>query len=133
MNKNNLIIFDGICSLCNGFVDFVIRKDKKKIFYFTSNQEESGQRILSQFPAVPKENVLTIYYMEDGKLYSRSTAVLRIARLLPFPYSLLYGFMIIPVFIRNAVYNFVARNRYRWFGRRDTCRVPTAEEKERFI
>jgi len=129
----NVIIFDGVCNLCNGFVDFIIRKDKKKIFRFVSNQDEAGKAILSRFPEVPKGDAMTIYYLEDGKLYSRSKAVLRIAKMLNAPFSWMYAFSVLPLFISNSIYDLVARNRYKWFGKRDTCRVPTKEERERFL
>lgn len=130
---NNVIIFDGICNLCNGFVDFVIRKDKKKIFHFVANQSNAGREILQRFPEVPKGDAMTIYYLEDGKLFSRSNAVLQIAKSLPTPFSWINALSILPLFIRNAFYNIVARNRYNWFGKRDTCRIPNPSDKDRFL
>ncbi len=130
---NNVIIFDGVCNLCNGFVDFIIRKDGKKIFRFVSNQDPVGKKILSQFPEVPEGDAMTIYYLEDGKLYSRSKAVLQIARSMPAPYKWAYSFRILPLFFRNFMYDIISRNRYKWFGKRDSCRVPTPEEKQRFL
>ena len=84
---NNVIIFDGVCNLCNGFVDFIIRRDKKKIFRFVSNQDPAGKEILSRFPEIPKGDAMTIYYLEDGELFSRSKAVLRIAKMMNAPFS----------------------------------------------
>ncbi|MBK7429523.1 MAG: DUF393 domain-containing protein [Bacteroidetes bacterium] len=130
---NNVIIFDGVCNLCNGFVDFIIRRDKKKIFRFVSNQDPAGKEILSRFPEIPKGDAMTIYYLEDGELFSRSKAVLRIAKMMNAPFSWLYAFSILPLFLSNSIYGLVARNRYKWFGKRDTCRVPTIEERERFL
>ncbi|MFN0203049.1 MAG: thiol-disulfide oxidoreductase DCC family protein [Bacteroidia bacterium] len=127
-----IIIFDGVCNLCNSSVDFVIRRDKAGIFKFTANQHEKGKAILAE-NAVPSDAVNTIYFYEDGKLYHRSTAALRIARHLPFAWNLLYGFIIVPTFVRDAVYNFIAKNRYRWFGEKSTCRLPTKEERARFL
>ena len=109
---NNVIIFDGVCNLCNGFV---------------------GKEILSRFPEIPKGDAMTIYYLEDGELFSRSKAVLRIAKMMKAPFSWLYAFSILPLFLSNSIYGLVARNRYKWFGKRDTCRVPTIEERERFL
>jgi predicted DCC family thiol-disulfide oxidoreductase YuxK len=130
---NNVIIFDGVCNLCNGFVDFIIKRDKKKIFHFVSNQDDEGKKILSRFPEVPDGDAMTIYYLEDGKLYSKSQAVLRIAKSMSAPYNWFSSFRIFPLAFRNFMYNFIARNRYKWFGKRDTCRVPSSEERERFL
>lgn len=131
-NKDHIIIFDGVCNFCNASIDFIIKHDRKSIFFFTANQHPKGQEILNSLQ-VPAEEVGTIYYLEEGKLFKKSTAVLRIARHLRFPFNLGFGFLIVPRFIRDAVYNLIARNRYRWFGKKETCRLPTEEEAIRFI
>lgn len=127
-----IIIFDGVCNLCNASVDFVIRRDSKGYFQFTANQNEAGRRILTEKGLDP-DDVSTIYLYENGKLYNKSTAALRIARKLPFPWKLGYVFMIIPAFLRNIVYDFIARNRYKWMGKKDSCRLPSPEEAARFV
>lgn len=130
--KDHIIIFDGVCNFCNASVDFIMRHDRKSVFFFTANQHPKGQEILKSFQ-VPIEEVGTIYYLESGKLYKKSTAALRIARHLRFPLNLSYAFMMIPGFIRDGVYNVIARNRYKWFGKKETCRLPSEEEAVRFI
>ena len=127
-----IIIFDGVCNLCNASVDFVIRRDRKGYFQFTANQNETGRRILTEQGLDP-DDVSTVFLYENGKLYRKSTAALRIARKLPFPWMLGYAFMIIPNFLRNIVYDFIARNRYKWMGKKETCRLPSPEEAARFV
>lgn len=127
-----VIIFDGVCSLCNASVDFIIRRDIRNQFKFTANQNESGKTLLEEHGIDP-ERVETIYFYENGRMYTKSTAVLRIARYLPFPYPLAYIFILVPPFLRNWVYDLVARNRYRWFGKKETCRIPSPEERAKFL
>ena len=127
-----VVIFDGVCNLCNASVDFIIRHDQAGYFKVSANQHETGQRILQE-QGVDPASVDTVFLYENGQLYRRSTAALRIARRLGFPWHLLYGFIIIPAPIRDAVYKVIARNRYRWFGKKETCRLPTPEERARFL
>lgn len=127
-----IVIFDGVCELCNSSVDFIVKHEKRPDLKFSANQNPPGRRILKSFGEDP-DSVSTIYFLENGKLYQRSTAALRIARHLRFPYNLLYGFIIVPAFLRNIVYRWIARNRYRWFGKKDSCRIPTPEEQARFL
>lgn len=127
-----VVIFDGVCNLCNNTVDFLIRRDRKQLYRFTANQDTTGRALL-EAQGVNPDDVSTIYLWENGRLYTRSTAVLRILRRLPFPWPLFYAGIVIPPFIRNGIYRWVARNRYRWYGRRNTCRVPTPEERARFL
>lgn len=127
-----IIIFDGVCSLCNASIDFIIRRDKKNRFKFTANQNEAGKTLLQEH-GLEFEQVDTIYFYENGKMYNKSTAILRIARLLPFPFPLAYVFVIVPRFLRDWIYELIARNRYQWFGKKDTCRIPTPEERARFL
>jgi len=127
-----IVIFDGVCILCNASIDFIIRQDKTGIFKVSANQHETGRKILTE-QGVDPDAVDTVFLYENGTLYRRSTAALRIARRLGLPWSLLYGFIIIPAPIRDAIYKVIARNRYRWFGRKETCRLPTQAERERFL
>ncbi|MDX1905472.1 MAG: thiol-disulfide oxidoreductase DCC family protein [Bacteroidia bacterium] len=130
--KNHVVIFDGVCNLCNASVDFIIRHDPEGVFSFTANQDPPGQRILADNArAVTDPDTVMLY--EAGVLYDRSTAALRIARHLRFPLNLLYAGIIIPRPIRDAVYRWIARNRYRWFGKKETCRIPTPAERSRFL
>lgn len=127
-----IIFFDGVCNLCNNAVIFIIRNDKKGILKFTSLQSEYAEQALLS----TKINITaleTFVLFESNKIYTKSTAALRVARHLRTPYNLFYIFIIIPAFIRDAVYNLIARNRYKWFGRRDTCMMPSAGLEERFL
>jgi len=124
------ILFDGVCNLCNGFVQFVIARDPDGRFQFGPLQSAAAQRLLASAPPSPSESFVLI---EDGRVFRRSTAALRILRRLRFPWPLAYVAILIPRPIRDAVYDLVARNRYRWFGRRDRCMVPTPEVRKRFL
>ena len=125
-------MFDGVCNLCNGAVQFVIKRDNKNQFLFASLQSEEGKQILedNNFPANKSDSFLLV---EDGKVYERSTAALRVLKNLSGLRSLLYGFIIVPKFIRDSVYNWIAKNRYQWFGRKDECMIPTPELKAKFL
>jgi predicted DCC family thiol-disulfide oxidoreductase YuxK len=127
-----IILFDGVCNLCNRGVQFIIKKDKKKKFLFASLQGKTGQELLKKIE-LPSSVFNSFILIDEDKIYTRSTAALRIAKQLPGGWKFFYGFMIIPGFIRNAVYNWIARNRYKWFGERDECMIPTPELKERFL
>lgn len=127
-----VVLFDGVCNLCNGAVNMLIDRDKKNVFRFASLQSAYGQQVVAKHH-LQGEYLNTILLVEGDKVYERSTAVLRVFKHLGGLYGLLYFFIVVPVFIRNAVYNFVARNRYRWFGKRDVCRVPTPELKAKFL
>lgn len=127
-----LIIFDGYCNLCNASIDFIIRRDRKARFRFTPNQGETAQQILAE-QGMPTEEVGTLYLWRNGKLYRESSAVLRIAWHLGFPWALGAVGLLVPAFLRNIVYKWIARNRYRWFGKKETCRLPTPEEQSRFV
>ena len=127
-----VILFDGICNLCNASVDFVIKRDRQELFRFASLQGKAAQALLREYK-LPSDTVNTVILVEGGKGYIRSTAALRIARHLPFPWPLLSLLLAVPPFIRDLVYDVVARNRHRWFGRADTCRVPAPELRARFL
>ncbi|HEY5124496.1 MAG TPA: DCC1-like thiol-disulfide oxidoreductase family protein [Ignavibacteria bacterium] len=128
----SLILFDGVCNFCNSSVNFIIRRDKKNIFRFASLQSETGQKCLSEFNFSQTE-FDTIILIEKGELYTRSTAALRIAKSIRGIWKLFYIFIIIPRPIRNYFYDLLSRNRYKWFGKRYACRIPSEEEKNRFL
>ena len=132
MYQHSIILFDGVCNLCNGAVQFVIKRDNKNRFLFASLQSEEGKQILedNNFPANKSDSFLLV---EDGKVYERSTAALRVLKNLSGLRSLLYGFIIVPKFIRDSVYNWIAKNRYQWFGQKDECMIPTPELKAKFL
>lgn len=127
-----VVLFDGVCNLCNSVVQLVIRHDKKKQFRFASLQSDFGQKILQQFH-LPMIEFNSFIYLENGKLYTKSTAALRVAKKMDRPWKLLYSFTIVPPFIRNGVYNWVARNRYKWYGKQETCWLPSPDLQARFI
>jgi predicted DCC family thiol-disulfide oxidoreductase YuxK len=127
-----IVLFDGVCNLCNGAVQFIIRHDKKNIFMFASLQSEVGRKILEQYN-FPLDELNSFILIENNKAYTRSTGALRVAKKLNGLWPLLYGFIIIPKFIRDSIYNWVAGNRYKWFGKKDDCMIPTPELKARFL
>lgn len=127
-----IVLFDGVCNLCNSSVQFILKRDKKKKFLFGSLQGEAGQKLLQQFN-LPTDNFHSFVLIEGDSVYTQSTAALRMARHLKGGWQLLYGFIILPKFLRDGVYKWIATNRYKWFGKRETCRIPTAEERSRFL
>ena len=127
-----VIFFDGFCNLCNGAVQFTIERDCKNVFRFSSLQSDYAEDALRPFAIVPKQGE-SMVLLENGKVYERSTAALRVAKRLKGAWPLLYGFIIVPTFIRDAVYNYVGKNRYKWFGKQESCWVPTPELKEKFL
>ena len=126
-----LILFDGICNLCNGAVQFVIRNDRKSVFRFASLQSNTGKQLLKKYH-VP-EKAQSFILIQYSKVYYKSTAALLVLKKCRAPFNWLYGFIIVPVFIRNLLYDFIAGNRYSWFGKRETCMHPTPEVSNRFI
>ena len=127
-----VVLFDGICNLCNGSVRFVIERDPHKHFQFAPLQSDSATTLIGG-TANPLAMPDSIVLVDDGRLYVRSTAALRIARRLRFPWPLLWVFMAVPRPLRDWVYDVIARHRYGWFGKRDTCMVPTKEIRDRFL
>jgi len=125
-------LFDGVCNLCNGFVQFVIARDPAGRFRFAPLQSDAARRLLGGRDA-PQEWPDSIVLVEDGGVFTRSTAALRVARGLSFPWPLAYAFVGVPRPLRDWVYDIVARNRHRWFGRRDVCMLQTPELLARFI
>ncbi|NLR68341.1 thiol-disulfide oxidoreductase DCC family protein [Chitinophaga varians] len=128
----DIILFDGVCNLCNGSINFVIRHDRRGHFRFAPLQSDAAATLAATHQ-IDISQMASFILVQNGKAYTKSTAALRVARQLPFPWKLLYAGIIFPRFIRDGVYNIIARNRYRWFGRKDSCMVPTPEIKERFL
>ena len=131
-DKNAIVLFDGVCNFCNDSVNFTISRDPKGYFKFAALQSEEGQALLKQHQ-LPLETLDTLVLVEDGKAYTYSSAPLRIARKLSGLWPMLFIFIIVPSFIRHAVYKFIARNRYKWFGKKDACMMPTPEIRSRFL
>jgi len=129
-----LILFDGVCNLCNSSVLYVIKRDKQDAFLFAPLQGEIGQAIINEFNIdTQKTDSILLYQPKERRIYQKSNAALRIAKKLRFPTNLLTIFLIVPSFIRDRFYNYVAKNRYRWYGKKDACMIPTPELREKFI
>ncbi|PCJ66051.1 MAG: thiol-disulfide oxidoreductase [Bacteroidetes bacterium] len=128
---NNVVLFDGVCNLCNRSVDLLIRKEKGNELLFASLQSEVGRVLIEQsgLNDVPD----SILFYSDGELYARSEAVMKAAVFLRRPYKWIGIFSIVPVPIRDYIYNLIARNRYSWFGKKETCRVPTEAERKKIL
>ncbi len=127
-----ILYFDGVCNLCNAFVQFVIRHDQKKTFRFASLQSAAGQAVLQAQGLSTEQFHSTLLF--DGRGYLRKSDVaLNIFKDFGGAWPLLYGLKIIPRFIRDGVYDLIAQNRYRWFGKKDACMIPTSELKSRFL
>ena len=125
-----VLLFDGECNLCNRTVQFIIRYDKKKIFLFAPLQSAAGKDALLQFPGTAPDSVI-LFYKE--KYFIRSTAALQTLRLIGGFWGLLYIFILVPRFLRDRVYDIISRNRYKWFGKRNECMIPTKELAGRFL
>lgn len=132
MTKDHIVIFDGVCNLCSGSVQFIIKRDKEKKFSFTTCQSLAGQKILTQYGS-PGTDQSTVVYVKNGVPCFKSRAILEILRDLGCCWNLLYILIIIPRFIRDFVYDLIAKNRYRVFGKRESCMVPPSEIMDRFL
>jgi predicted DCC family thiol-disulfide oxidoreductase YuxK len=132
VNDHPIILFDGVCNFCNAIINFIIRQDTKKVFRFATLQSEAGKRILLQY-GFPEDYCKTFLLIDGEKVYKSSTAVLKLYGMLPWYWKWTQIFWIVPRFIRDGVYEFISDNRYRWFGKREHCMVPTADTKERFL
>lgn len=128
----DIILFDGVCNFCNASINFVIRHDRQGRFRFAPLQSATAAS-LGATHQIDTTQLESFILVQNGKAYTKSTAALRVARQLPFPWKLLYAGIILPRFIRDGVYNIIARNRYRWFGRKDSCMIPTPEIRSRFL
>ncbi|MBP1841174.1 thiol-disulfide oxidoreductase DCC family protein [Formosa algae] len=134
LNANQkLVLFDGVCNLCDSSVQFIIKHDKKNVFLFTTLQGETAKPIISSFKIDTEKTDSILLFTPKRRLYTKSTAALRIAAQLQFPINLLSVFLIIPKFIRDYVYDFIAKNRYRWYGKKEACMIPTKALKVKFL
>lgn len=131
-SSKNIILFDGLCNLCSGSVQFIIKRDPENKFQFASLQSGFGQQQLEKF-GIDKNLLHSIILIRDGVYYERSDAALEIAKQLSGGWPLLYPLKILPRFIRDTVYNWIARNRYKFFGKKDACWIPTPDLKARFM
>jgi len=132
LGGQHILLFDGVCNLCNGTVQFLIWADRRKKLLFASLQSDKGQQILQQhhYSGLPLE---TVVFCSDQKIFTHYNAILEVFRIIGFPWSLLYFFKIIPRPLRDLLYRWIARNRYHWFGKKDNCLLPTPELRQRFL
>ncbi|PTM05784.1 MAG: thiol-disulfide oxidoreductase [Bacteroidetes bacterium] len=128
-----LILFDGVCNLCNSSINYVIKHDKGKVFMFAPLQSDVGKKIIKTYNLNTSKTDSILLYSEDHELKIKSSAAIAIAFKLGFPRNLLSIFYIVPPFIRNWVYDYIAKNRYKWYGKKDACMIPTPELQERFL
>jgi len=131
-DSHPILLFDGVCNLCNASVQWVLLRDSKGVFRFAAQQSDTGRAKLQQF-GLSSDAYDTVVLIDGDRLYTRSDAALEVLNRLGGMYRFAVVFKIIPRFIRNAVYNWIARNRYRWFGKEEQCMLPRPEWKARFI
>lgn len=127
-----VILFDGVCNLCNGTVNFVIDRDPEAHFRFAALQSQAGQALLTRY-GLPEGYLDSIVLVEGGQAHTQSTSMLKILQGLGAPWRWLGVFLLVPQPLRDGAYRLIARNRYRWFGKQETCRVPTEDIKTRFL
>jgi len=132
LENKSIILFDGVCNLCNVAIQFIIKRDKNKQFSFASLQSDAAQDILLHFME-KNYDFNSIILIENAKIYDKSTASLKIARQLDGMLKYSYVFIIIPKFIRDFFYSIIAQNRYKWFGKKEVCMIPTKDLKTRFL
>ncbi len=130
--SEKIILFDGVCVFCNFWVDFIIKRDKNKVFKFALLQSNTGKNLVEKF-SIGTKTADSIIMIEENRCFIKSTAVLRIVKDLNGLWQVLYILRFIPPFFRDSIYDFIAENRYKLFGRRSKCRVPSQNEKNRFI
>jgi predicted DCC family thiol-disulfide oxidoreductase YuxK len=127
-----IVLFDGVCNFCNSWVNFTINHDKRNFFQFAPLQSEKAIELLEKH-GVDKAKTESVIVIENGKAYTYSTAALRIAKGLGGIWSLAYAFIVVPKFIRDGIYKWIAKNRYKWFGEKDQCMIPTPDIRARFL
>jgi len=131
-NQHLILLFDGVCNFCNFWVNFLLDRDKEDKFRFTPLQSEIGEKFLKKF-SISTKDFDTFVLIDEDKYYIKSTAALIVAKNLTGLWKMLYVFIIIPGPIRDSLYNLVAKNRYKLFGKREACRIPTSEERNKFL
>ena len=127
-----VVLFDGVCNLCSSSVIFIIKRDRGSKIKFASLQSEFGQEQMKRFK-LPASLLNSVLLIKNGKLYQRSNAALEIVSVLDGLWPLFFIFKIVPRFFRDLIYDWIAKNRYRWFGKKEECMIPTPEMRERFI
>ena len=133
---DKVVLFDGVCNLCNNSVQFLIKHDRKGVLKYASLQSDIARELLTKHNATSKEDEVyldSIVFIDEDKIYVESDAALRISRYLKQPWRSLQYFRFIPRFIRDFVYRIIAKNRYRWFGKQDQCMIPDPSWQDRFL
>ena len=131
MQQRPIVLFDGYCNLCSWWVHFILKHDKQKRFRFCALQSTAAEKLFSRFNYSEKNK--SVVLLVDNKIFLKSTAVLTICKQLKGFWPLIYVFIIVPSFIRDGVYDFIAKHRYKWYGKQSNCYIPSIEERERFI
>ena len=132
LKDHPIILFDGVCNFCNAGINFIIKQDKRKVFRFAALQSETGQRLLKQHHLSTKE-FDSFVLIDNGKVYMKSSAGIKVYGKLPWYWKWTQAAWLAPKVIRNGVYDWIARNRYKWFGKKEACMIPTAEVRSRFL
>ncbi|HUC83190.1 MAG TPA: thiol-disulfide oxidoreductase DCC family protein [Flavisolibacter sp.] len=127
-----MILFDGVCNFCNAGINFILKQDKKKVFRFAALQSEAGQQLLQKH-GLPTKKFASFVLIEEGKIFQKSTAGIKVYGKLPWYWKWTQLAWIVPTFLRDGIYNFIARNRYRWFGKKEACMIPSPEIRSRFL
>jgi len=130
--KGPIVLFDGLCNLCVGSVQFIIKHDRQKQFRFVSLQSSFGKAVMQE-AGVREHNFNSFILLEDGKILTRSTAALSVCKQLSGGLKLLYVLIIVPAFIRDPIYSIIANNRYRWFGKKEECWLPDEKLRSLFL
>jgi predicted DCC family thiol-disulfide oxidoreductase YuxK len=128
----SIVFFDGVCNLCNASIDFILKRDTKNLFLVGALQEDFSKKILSNY-SVKQDYLESLILLEENQIYFKSTAALRIARHLKGLWPIFYLLISLPVWIRDPVYDWIGRNRYRWFGKKNTCRIASPDEQAKFL
>lgn len=130
-NEHPIVLFDGVCNYCNSMVNFAIRHNSKRNLRYTPLQSVAGKAILAKFN-IPQA-VDSLVFVENNQAYIYSAAALKISKHFDYPVKILYVLIIVPQFVRDYIYRFIAKNRYKWFGKKEQCMIPSKEVKELFI
>lgn len=130
--KHIIVLFDGVCNLCSSSVNFIIKRDKNDLFRFVATQTAAGEQLSKLYGVSPISND-TLIVIEDGKVFTKSTAALRVAKRLSGLWPAFIVLYAAPRFIRDYFYNLIAKNRYKWFGKQDTCIMPSPDVRSKFI
>lgn len=131
-DRYDIVLFDGVCNLCNAAVDLIVRNDKRGRFKVGALQDAKTKELLQDY-LINSDYLDSIILIRGDQVFYKSRAALEITKKLKGLWPLLYVFVVVPAFIRDPIYDWIARNRYRWYGKKETCRLPTAEERARFL